>query len=175
METREIMGSSFLISILIFMPFLLTQNKVPNISSKYSLLGSSYDQSENLIDMRETNSIKSIQLQMHRGLIDIGPPKWPKEVIYIPFLDKKLLTKIEQKRSLCLGQQPNEEVAKFVYTVISALNSTTLVIWMPAIVLIQGRSILSHGIFIPCPGGERGYGQCIFFYTGSFSNNFNSK
>ena len=65
-------------------------------------------------------------------------PKLPKKAVYISFLDKEtiLCEYLSKQKDVCLVQQTNEEVAKFVYTAFLALNFLTLVIKILSIFLI---------------------------------------
>ena len=43
-------------------------------------------------------------MHMNKGLIEMEPPKWPKQVVYITFLDKETIIceNLTKQRGLCL-------------------------------------------------------------------------
>ena len=126
----------------------------------------SFGCSNNEIDTRQINRRKNNLICMHRGLIEMGLPKWPNQDVYISFLDQEIiiceaLTKGQQ----CLGLQTNEEVTKFVYTAFLALNSLTLVIRMLSILSVQRGYLHMGDLFTTFRGkeGSQSVFLCHFF------------
>ena len=65
-------------------------------------------------------------------------PTLPKKAVCISFLDKETIVceYLSEQKDVCLVQQTNEEVAKFIYTGFLTLNFLTLMIMILSIFLI---------------------------------------
>ena len=92
--------------------------------------------------MRQINSRKRNLIWMQGDLIAMESLKWPKQAVYISFLDKETIINedLAKQRGLCLGVADWWKT-KFVYTALLALNTLTLVIKMLFILLVESRHL----------------------------------